>query len=244
MRKVILLLTIVGFIGSVIWFYFKPNFDSGLSSISFLIAIFGLLYSMKKKKESDVDIILTLGRKHKDIKDYSKYLKFSFIRKDFIHPKIIEDLQGWISDIGEQIVSINLLDSQSSNRYFEKINLEKPQKGHPIVSYKSDHSNYGYVYIGTSESGINILRTISSGDGSGIFNYIIFLTFEKDECVNFVDSETTKKVRINIKTLGLLSLGDRYDGDIKFEKGILVIGKDRGLFSKRNKPKERRFKVS
>ena len=123
------------------------------------------------------------------------------------------------------------------------------------------------------ESGVNLKKILlltillvfiiqniySESEFSGYYENRFFLIFNTGSIENsnnkiqtgdynrlrlILKSTPAKKVRINIKTLGLLSLGDRYDGDIKFEKGILVIGKDRGLFSKRNKPKERRFKVS
>ena len=46
---------------------------------------------------------------------------YSFKKAPFVHPKIIGDLVGSLSDAGDQVVAINLLDSQDSNRYFGEI---------------------------------------------------------------------------------------------------------------------------
>ena len=46
---------------------------------------------------------------------------YSFKKAPFVHPKIVGDLIGYLSDVGDQVVVINLLDSQDSNRYFGEI---------------------------------------------------------------------------------------------------------------------------
>ena len=46
---------------------------------------------------------------------------YSFKKAPFVHPKIVGDLVGSLSDAGDQVVAVNLLDSQDSNRYFGAI---------------------------------------------------------------------------------------------------------------------------
>ena len=46
---------------------------------------------------------------------------YSFKTAPFVHPKIINDLVGSLSDSGDHVVAISLLDSQGSNRYFGEI---------------------------------------------------------------------------------------------------------------------------
>ena len=56
---------------------------------------------------------------------------YSFKKAPFVHSKIVGDLVGNLSDSGDQVVAINLLDSQDSNRYFGDI-LVTPQTD-PLV---------------------------------------------------------------------------------------------------------------
>ena len=46
---------------------------------------------------------------------------YSFRTPPFVHPKIVGDLVGSLADAGDQVVAINLLDSQDSNRYYGEI---------------------------------------------------------------------------------------------------------------------------
>ena len=195
-------------------------------------------------QKQNENVILTLDRSKKDIKDYTEYLRFSFQREVFIHPKIIRDLKGWLSDSGEQIVSINLLDSQKSNRYFGGFETKESSSTNPWVVFKEDQESFGYRYIGMSKSGIIVLQIWESGGGSGVFNYLIFLAFETDESFNCFSEKIEKKKRINIKTLGLYSLGDRYDGEIELMGKRLKVGKDQGWFSDRYESKDKYITVN
>jgi len=83
------------------------------------------------------------------------------------------------------------------------------------------------------------------GGGSGIFMRLIFIVIETDESFNYdyENENISKKQRINIKTLGCVSLGDRYDGDLIYENGYLKIGKDRGWYSKRPETRDKYIKI-
>lgn len=105
---------------------------------------------------------------------------YSFKMAPFVHPKIINDLVGSMSDSGDQVVAINLLDSHDSNRYFGEIavtpQLEPTQLSWPWV-YSVDgevttdktlgelwgRSWFAYRYLGSTPDGLDVVHTRHSG---------------------------------------------------------------------------------
>ena len=175
--------------------------------------------------------------------DNGKDCKYTFWEKPYIHPKIIQDLHTWLSDGGDQVVAINLIDSQDSNRYSEEIKIRKIPGGHPFI-YTEDEENgmFGYQYIGKTSSGIYILYISENGGGSGVFKNLMLVTIEKDKGAYFDESSlkiTNSRERLIIKKLGEISLGDRWNGDLKVEGNKLIIGKDVGWFSQQRKNKNK-----
>jgi len=245
MKKLINILTLLVFVGAIIWFIVSPGFEPGITAISSLIATIGLFVSTSKA-EVKKDIILTLNISDREVGKYWDHLKYSFFRDELIHPKIIEDLQGYLSDGGEQVVAVNLLDSQESNKYFGEIkrrNIDNSK--YPYVYCEDGRESFGYIYVGTSASGIHVLETAESGGGSGVFKSLMFLVLETDESMeyDYAQDHLQKRQRINLKTLGSIVLGDRYDGDIALNNGVLKIGKDVGWFSSRRKSKDKYIKL-
>src|SRR5512139_2310965 len=59
---------------------------------------------------------------------------YSFDKAPFVHPKIIEDLSTLVSDRGEQVVGINLDESENTSRYFGDIQVNG--KVQPFVFYE------------------------------------------------------------------------------------------------------------
>lgn len=46
------------------------------------------------------------------------HARYSFTQSEFINPRILADLSGLISDAGDQVVAVNVAESNRSNRYF------------------------------------------------------------------------------------------------------------------------------
>lgn len=220
-------ITFIAFILSLIWLYAQPGYEPLVSSVLSLAATIGLFIKYRKSNHTD-DVTLSLESSN-NLNKYWRHLRFSFTRDEYVHPKIIQELQGVISDLGEQVVGINLIDSNSSNRFFGEVDINKNDNT-PLVICKEEKSSFGYLYIGTSPSGIHILRTFDWGGGSGVFHNLILLTLEEDTGLIYSDGKLNKKERIIIKTLGSISLGDRYEGEIKYENKILSIEKDHKKF--------------
>ena len=145
-----------------------------------------------------------------------------------IHPKIIEDLTTWLSDSGEQVIAINLSDSQDSNRYCceKDINL-KESDGRFLVEYREEGASFGYIHIGQADSGVHVLRIWSSGSGSGIFNNVMLLSVTEGSSIRFEGSNwRLSAYPVVLTKLGSITLGDRWNGTITIDGNTLVIGRN------------------
>ncbi|GAA4823120.1 hypothetical protein GCM10011365_25600 [Marinicella pacifica] len=178
--------------------------------------------------------VFTLTPKTGVIRDLES-AKYSFVDSEFINPRILDDLCGWLSDSGDQIVSINITDSNKSNRYFGDIDVKKSDSGFPIVTCTSEEGWVSHKYIGRSFSGLHIVEAWSNGGGSGIFCNVLLVTLSLDSALEYDVTRYEKKSRYVIKLIGSLPLGDRYDGEIGYKFGILTIPACKGRKSLRDK---------
>ena len=179
---------------------------------------------------------------------------YSFRKAPFVHPKIVDDLIGNLSDTGEQVVAINLLDSQDSNRYFGEI-LVAPQADpmepswpwvYSVEGEGSDDQRsgefwgrefYAYRYLGSTRNGLDVLHARHSGGGSGVFNRVVFVRTEADQGVEYpllrnVDSRREAarpelRERELVRIVGKIPLGDRWLGTIEVVgDDVVVRGRD------------------
>ena len=179
---------------------------------------------------------------------------YSFRKAPFVHPKIVNDLIGNLSDVGDQVVAINLLDSQDSNRYFGEI-FVTPQTDPLVPSWPWVYSLngevtrdgelgdfwgqevYAYRYLGSTDSGLDALHATYSGGGSGVFNYVMFVRTEADYGVEYplsrdIDSgqnaaEPEIYDRELIRILGRIPLGDRWIETVEVAgDDVVVRGRD------------------
>ncbi|MGR5150135.1 hypothetical protein ACQKP8_26765 [Photobacterium alginatilyticum] len=127
---------------------------------------------------------ISLAPRAKPVRDFEHY-KYSFTSSNYINPAILEDLNGWISDLGDQVVSINISDSNESNRYFGDISATERSGSNPIVEFVDSEKTLNYQYIGCSYSGVHILKLISNYGGSGWFGSLLLVTVSADTSVEF-----------------------------------------------------------
>lgn len=207
----------MAFIGCIIWLIYDTSIEAGVVTIATFASFFrddihGVIGNNYISLTPKTSLIRNLNNQ-----------KYSFIDDQYINPAILEDLIGWISDTGDQVVSINISKSNNSNRYFGNISINKLEKEYPIVTLKEDESFYSYQYIGCSFSGVHILRTWSGGGGVCVFCNLLFVTLSEDFSVDFVNNKSTKIDRLVIKKIGDFVLGDRYNGKIYYKYGVLTI---------------------
>ena len=164
---------------------------------------------------------------------------YSFSQKPYLHPKIIQDLSTWSSDKGDQIVAINIIDAMGSNRYFGDVKTEESAQSHPFVFHedreKCDESTcanppfFGYRLLGTTPSGVTVLITKSGGGGTGIFESLLLVSFDKDKGFSYdkkADVLRLNRDRLLLKKLSEFPLGDRRIGKISLRGDTIHIGKD------------------
>ncbi len=175
--------------------------------------------------------VFTLTPKNQLIRDLES-ARYSFINPEFINPQILTNLSGWLSDTGDQIVSINISESNDSNRYHGDVSAEETD-GYPIVTSSAEEGWVSYKYIGRSLSGVHIVQTWSNGGGSGVFSKILLVTLSSDSTLESNGVSYSKKSRYVIKLVGSLHLGDRYQGQVKYRFGVLSISPCEGMKSLR-----------
>ena len=57
-----------------------------------------------------------------------------------------------------------------------------------------------------------------------------FFCLERDRALETEDESRFSRERKVLKILGQCGLGDRYDGDIQYNNGVLEVGPDKGWF--------------
>jgi hypothetical protein len=161
---------------------------------------------------------------------------YYFNKAPFIPPSIVQDLSTWLSDGGDQVVAINLSDSVNSNRYSSEIKADGSGKGNPYVFTKDcTHepcSEFGYVLIGKTTSGLFVLSTEDSGGGgSGRFRNLMLVSLERDHGLTYDERKNVlrpERERWLIKKWGEVPLGDRYVGNVTVSGNTIHIEKDHG----------------
>jgi len=160
-----------------------------------------------------------------------EHLHYSFIREEYIHPLIVRELLGWISDPGEPVVAVDLSQANRSNRFFGEFSVHE-HGPRPLLEWKGTEGEFfTYSLIATSPSGVHMGECYDCGGGSGIFGRVSFLAFDSARSLDVNDSGNLfTRERILLKALGSIGLGDRYAGEIKYSNGLLIIGPDEGWF--------------
>ncbi|MDR2858216.1 MAG: hypothetical protein LBV50_10275 [Novosphingobium sp.] len=157
-----------------------------------------------------------------------------------VSPRIIQDLEGWISDGGEQVVAINLNEAIGTNRYFGEFGSERSTGGDSdtilTMAPRScqdgtcdDPASFSYQWVGSTSRGIHVLRTALNSGGTGVFESLLLVTLVFDQGFSYdADNKslTAGRQRCLIKRMGSIPLGDRYDGKVSLHGDTLHIGAD------------------
>ena len=82
---------------------------------------------------------------------------------------------------------------------------------------------FAYQHLGVSPDGIHVLHTQCSGGGTGVFEDLLMVRFNRDR----VRQDNSQRDRLVMTSVGSFVLGDRDDGKIRFDRNRIVIGRSR-----------------
>jgi hypothetical protein len=152
---------------------------------------------------------------------------YSFDQDVFVHPLIVRELLRWVSDPLETVVAVDLTSANDSNRFFGEF-LRTTRDGRPWIEWTgNDDEWFAYAPVATSPSGIHMVRCYNCTGGTGVFGSLGLFSFEHDVALGLGNAGAAR-TRLLLKTLGSITLGDRYFGEIVYSNGTLAIGPDEG----------------
>ena len=102
---------------------------------------------------------------------------------------IVRELVTWLSDTGDQVISIHLPDAQGSNRFFTKKSaVVKHGKFFEVTAdtageeepSKCSGCYFSYAVEGVTDNGIFVVSTSENSGGMGHFRSLLFLRIEDD----------------------------------------------------------------
>lgn len=170
--------------------------------------------------------------------------RYSFACDEFVHPLIVRELLGWLSDTSETVVGVDLESANRSNRFhgdFEIID----RNGRKWVRWNEPESAprefFEYAHIAASPTGIEMVECYDCGGGGGVFGRVGLFLLDRDRALDeSCSGKTYTRDRQVLNILGSIGLGDRYNGKITYEDKILTIGRDEGRFKSRGRISESR----
>lgn len=171
--------------------------------------------------------------------------KYFTIKGEPINPMIVQDLLSWLSDSGVQVVAINLLDSQKSNKYFFKdFSLKGTWQHFYIAASKDEKSWFSYEVKGITSNGLIVLHTSQwETDGAGSFDEILFVRIRKDVGLNQILNRqaTFSSKRLLLENIGSYPLGYNEINQISVSGNTIII-KTQGVTSL--KPSKKQIIIS
>ena len=148
-----------------------------------------------------------------------------------MHPLIVKELLGWISDSSATVVGVDLAAANRSNRFYGEFRV-KDDGGGALVEWRDAEASFVYRHVGTAPSGVEIVECHDWLGGSGVFGTVALFCLERDRAVEADCGSLASRDRQVLKILGQFPLGDRYDGDIRYGNGVLEVGPDSGWFNR------------
>lgn len=140
-----------------------------------------------------------------------------------IHPLLIRKFEPWVSDTRPPIITeLNLTAAWDSNEY--AADFKTDADGTVSITIPQGGS-FSYRPIGISPEGLHILRTFSSGGGSGVFQGILFLRIQSR--IAFLSDGVKTGEQFFLQVMRRFPLGDRDDAEVIVKNDRVIIGKSR-----------------
>jgi hypothetical protein len=140
-----------------------------------------------------------------------------------IHPLLIRKFEPWVSDARPPIITeLNLTAAWDSNEY--AANFKTDSDGTVSIAIPEGGS-FSYLPLGTLPNGVHILRTFSSGGGSGVFQAVLLLRTQTR--VAYLADGIKSGEQVFLQVLRRFPLGDRDDAEVIVKGDRVIIGKSR-----------------
>lgn len=153
---------------------------------------------------------------------------YSFVSEEFVHPLIVRELSGWISDLSAAVVAVDLTAANRSNQFFGDFMWYGSEGGVTVICNGERGEYFTYEHIAESHSGVHMVSCRDCGGGSGVFCHVGLFAFQCDRVLSREKEMTGTRDRILVKSLGSIGLGDRYAGNIVYQDGFLKIQANQG----------------
>lgn len=140
-----------------------------------------------------------------------------------IHPAAVMELSGVLADPLPKTAAIDLEGFTRSNAVSGSVVSEKDRTVWLHDEERCGTGCFGYRTLGCSPTGTWVLWTVSNGGGTGYFENLLLVRLERD----VVTTNTGRRNRIVLRSVGEYGLGDRDDGGVRFEGNQVFIGKSR-----------------
>ncbi len=151
---------------------------------------------------------------------------FSYAGKP-INPKLVQKFSSWESDKSmPKVISVDVAAAFGTNEYSDR----SRRKGANVCFDTKDSNGmedggfFCYEWLGRLKNGLHVLKISDNGGGSGIFQELFFVKFDKGEGY-LEDGEKYERLLMSI--VRQYTLGDRADAKIDVSDDRVVIGKTR-----------------
>ncbi len=177
------------------------------------------------------NVTYILGGPSNDAERSLEGRSYSFAQPEFIHPLIVRELLGWLSDPRETILAVDLCVANRSKCFFGEFSIGTGDGRRWVKWTGGAREEFIYAHIGTSPSGVEMVECYERTGGTGVFGTVGLFALECDRALGQDrDGRICTHTRVVLKTLGSIALGDRYYGTITYQDGLLEIGPDEGHF--------------
>lgn len=156
--------------------------------------------------------------------------KFTYKDKP-IHPFLIRQFSNWDSDYRPPILKTVDISAAFDTNQYQLIEIKKNNDWYYAEEEEYDgefrlYESFYYHWLGKMDNGMHVIETGANGGGSGTFMDLMFVRFSEDK-IMWDDKQETQLL---MSIVGIYSLGDRYDGDIKVCSNKVVIPASNGQF--------------
>ena len=110
--------------------------------------------------------------------------RFSFSGEEYVHPLIVRELLGWISDSGATVVGVDLEAANRSNRFHGDFAVGDDRET-MRVRWEDGTSAFRYRHVATTPSGVEIVECHDWLGGSGVFGTVALFSLEFDRAMRW-----------------------------------------------------------